>query len=229
MRSSIPAAGTPAPKGVYRQNDFGIFGGGPVRIPKIYNGRDKTFFHVAYEGFRNRVGSTGAQSTVPTPEMWDGDFSNWVDQNNQLLPIFDPFTTREASPGSAARIRTAFPGNKIPASMFSTFAKQMMPYGKLAVPNRGGVPGTSAYVRNNFITTGGTTVNPTDKGSLRFDHSINDKQRARDVLQHDGEPAGGRVRADLPDCRCRCIPVSSPPSIPRPIGDPHLVAYRRAF
>ena len=167
----------PAPKAVYRQNDFGVFVGGPVWIPKLYNGRDKTFFHLAYEGFRNRVGSTGSISTVPTPEMWNGDFSNWVDQNNVLLPVFDPFTTREASPGSAARIRTAFAGNKIPASMFSNFAKQMMPYGKLGVPNRGGTPGTTEYVRNNFITTTGTTVNPTDKGSLRLDHTINDSQR----------------------------------------------------
>src|SRR5262245_13230724 len=167
----------PAPKAVYRQNDFGVFAGGPVRIPKLYNGRDKTFFHVAYEGFRNRVGSTGAISTVPTPEMWDGDFSNWVDQNNQLLPIFDPFTTREASPGSATKIRTPFAGNKIPTSMFSNFAKQIAPFGKLAVPNRGAAPGTSDYVRNNFVTTTGTLINPTDKGSLRIDHAINDKQR----------------------------------------------------
>ena len=42
--------------------------------------------------------------------------------------------------------------------MFSKFAQQIAPYGKLAAPNRGGVPGTSAYARNNFVTTTGTTV-----------------------------------------------------------------------
>jgi hypothetical protein len=166
-----------AQRGIYKQNDFGAFLGGPVRLPKIYNGRDRTFFLISYEGFRNRVGSSGNISSVPTAEMWDGDFSKWVDQNNALLPIFDPFTTRDASAGSATKVRTAFAGNKIPASMMSTFAKQMAPFAKVATPNRGGVPGTSAYVRNNYITTTGTTVNPTDKGSVRVDHAINDKQR----------------------------------------------------
>jgi hypothetical protein len=165
------------PRGVYKQNDFGAYLGGPVRLPKIYNGRDRTFFHLSYEGFRNRVGATGNILSVPTAEMWNGDFSKWVDQNGALLPIFDPFTTRDASAGSATKIRTAFPGNQIPASMFSTFAKQIAPYGKLAVPNRGALPGTSDYVRNNFVTSTGTTVNPTDKGSVKLDHVINDKQR----------------------------------------------------
>jgi hypothetical protein len=165
------------PRGVYKQNDFGAYLGGPVRIPKIYNGRDKTFFHVSYEAFRNRVGATGNILSVPTPEMWNGDFSKWVDQNNVLLPIFDPTTTREASPGSAARVRTVFPNNQIPTSMFSKFAQQIAPYGKLAVPNRGFAPGTSGYVRNNYVTSAGTTINPTDKGSVKLDHVINDKQR----------------------------------------------------
>ena len=164
-------------RGIYKQNDFGVFIGGPVRLPKIYNGRDKTFFHLTYEGFRNRVGSSGSISSVPTPEMWDGDFSKWVDASGSLLPIFNPFSTRDATPGSATKVRDVFPGNKIPANLFSTFSKQMAPYGKLATPNRGGVPGTQAYVLNNFITTTGTTINPTDKGSVRLDHAINDKQR----------------------------------------------------
>src|SRR6185295_19415064 len=59
-------------RGIYKQNDFGVYGGGPVVLPKIYNGRDKTFFFLSYEGFRNRVGSSGNISNVPTPEMWDG-------------------------------------------------------------------------------------------------------------------------------------------------------------
>lgn len=63
---------------IYKQNDFGATVGGPVWIPKIYNGRNKTFFFFSYEGFRNRNGATNATATVPTPEMYNGDFSNWV-------------------------------------------------------------------------------------------------------------------------------------------------------
>lgn len=164
-------------RGVYKQNDFGAFGGGPVVLPKIYNGRNRTFVFATYEGFRNRVGSSGNISSVPTPEMFNGDFSKWVDANNALLPIFDPFSTREASPGSSARVRTQFPGNQIPQTMFSNFAKSIIPYGKVVLPNRGAVPGTSAYVRNNFITTTGTNIHPTDKGSFKVDHAISDKHK----------------------------------------------------
>ena len=62
-------------KNVYRQNDFGFTVSGPIWIPKVYNGRNRSFFFIAYEGFRNRVGSNGAILTVPTPEMYAGDFS----------------------------------------------------------------------------------------------------------------------------------------------------------
>ena len=110
----VDARGFFAPtKGVYRQNDFGGSLGGPVWIPKVYNGRNRTFFFVAYEGFRNRQGSPGQISSVPTPEMYQGDFSNWVNSKNQLIPIYDTATTR-ANPSGSGSIRDPFPGNIIP-------------------------------------------------------------------------------------------------------------------
>ena len=53
------------PRQIYKQNDFGATIGGPVWIPKIYNGHNKTFFFFSYEGFRNRNGATNATATVP--------------------------------------------------------------------------------------------------------------------------------------------------------------------
>ena len=44
--------------------DWGFTAGGPLRIPKLYNGRDKTFFQLSYEGFRNRVGARAGAETV---------------------------------------------------------------------------------------------------------------------------------------------------------------------
>ena len=87
-----------ASKGAYRQNDFGGSPGGPVWLPKIYNGHNRTFFFFAYEGFRNRQGSPGQILSVPTPEMYKGNFSNWVNSKNQLIPIYAPVmrTTRGA-------------------------------------------------------------------------------------------------------------------------------------
>ena len=84
-------------KAVYKQNDFGATAGGPVWIPKIYNGRNKTFFFFSYEGFRNRKGATATSATVPTPEMYNGDFSKWVDAAGRQIPIYDPATTRADS------------------------------------------------------------------------------------------------------------------------------------
>ncbi len=105
-------------KGVYRQNDFGGSMGAPIYLPKIYNGRNRTFFFVAYEGFRNRQGSAGVISSVPTPEMYNGDFTNLVNSKNQQIPIYDTGTTR-ANPNGSGSIRDPFPGNIIPVTKFS--------------------------------------------------------------------------------------------------------------
>jgi hypothetical protein len=158
-------------RSVYRQNDFGATASGPVVIPKLYDGRNKTFFFFAFEGFRNREGANDTILSVPTPEMYQGDFSNWVDQNNRQITIYDPATTR-ANPNGTGFIRDPFPGNRIPAERFSALSKLVMPFGAGVKPNRGAAPGTSAYVRNNYIVTDGTRVQPTDKWSVKGDHNI---------------------------------------------------------
>ncbi len=162
----------PNKRSVYKQNDFGATAGGPVLIPKIYNGRNKTFFFLSYEGFRNRIGANDTIKSVPTPEMYTGDFSKWVDASNKLITIYDPATTRP-NPNGTGLIRDAFPNNRIPVSRFSTFAKQLLPYGQKVAPNRAGaLPGTSAYVRNNFLVNTGAILTPTDKGSVKIDHNV---------------------------------------------------------
>ena len=163
-------------RSVYKQNDFGATLGGPVYLPKIYNGRNRTFFFVAYEGFRQRAGSNGAIFSVPTPEMFKGDFSNWVNSSGKLLPIYDPATTT-LNPSGSGSVRTLFPNNQIPLSRFSSLASQILPYGATVTPNRGGVPGTVGYVQNNYITTGGNTVSPDDKASVKVDHTIHNNHR----------------------------------------------------
>lgn len=174
----LDARGFFAPtRSIYKQNDFGATAGGPVVVPKLYNGRNKTFFFGSYEGFRNRVGANGVISSVPTPEMYKGDFSNWVDQSGKLLQVYDPSTTRP-NPNGNGYIRDPFAGNQIPISRFSSVTQQMIPYASKITPNIPGLtPGTSAYVRNNYITTNGTTLTPTDKGSIKIDQQFGSKQR----------------------------------------------------
>ncbi len=164
-----------ATKAVYKQNDFGVTVGGPVWIPKIYNGRNKTFFFFSYEGFRNRVGATATPYTVPPPEFFTGDLHNWVNSTGKMIQIYDPSTTVLMN---GAYQRTPFPNNQIPQAEFDPVAKAIMGFVQpLAVPNVPGlVPGTSAYVRNNAVSYA-TTQAPQNKWSIKGDQMIKSKQR----------------------------------------------------
>ncbi len=166
-----------AEKGKYKQHDFGYSAGGPVFIPKLYDGRNKTFFFTAGEWFRNRVGAGSGRFSVPTSEMYRGDFSNWVDANNRQLAIYDPSTTR-ANPSGAGFIRTPFAGNQVPQARFSPLIQNYLKeVSSFAQPNNGAAPGTSDYVRNNYINQSGTALDPWTKYSVKADHNfgINDK------------------------------------------------------
>lgn len=81
--------GSPASPGAFRQNQFGALISGPVLIPKLYNGRNRTFFSFSYEGWRFTQASQ-VKYTVPTNAELAGDFSNLALTN----PIYDPATTQ---------------------------------------------------------------------------------------------------------------------------------------
>ncbi len=168
----LDARGFFAPtRSIYKQNDFGATVGGPVVLPKLYNGRNRSFFFLSYEGFRNRIGSNGTILSVPTPEMYNGDFSNWVGSNGKQIPIYDPATTRLDASG--AYVRDQFPNNQIPLSRFSAISAAIIPYAQKVVPNRPGlVPGSPNWVRNNYVVNGGSSESPTDKGSLKIDQNL---------------------------------------------------------
>ena len=82
--------------------------GGPVVIPKLYNGKDKTFFFFGYQRLHEKKYAQ-VFTSVPTPDMRQGIF-NFAGAN----PIFDPATTRQLADGTWKR--DPFPGNVIPAS-----------------------------------------------------------------------------------------------------------------
>ncbi|HZT31873.1 MAG TPA: carboxypeptidase regulatory-like domain-containing protein [Bryobacteraceae bacterium] len=167
-------------RNIYKQHDFGVSGGGPIVIPKILNGKNKSFFFASYEGFRNRVGATTTAATVPTAEMYNGDFSKWVDKNGSMIPIYDLSTQTTDANGKVTR--QPFPGNQIPQSRFDPAAQKLIgvyqsgPGGQLK-PNAGGLPGTRAYVQSNYLITQGLTLNPWDKFSVKGDHIFNEKDR----------------------------------------------------
>jgi hypothetical protein len=174
-------------RSVLKQHDFGGTFGGPVWIPKLYNGKNKTFFFFSIENFRNRAGANAFLTSVPTQEMYQGDFSKWVDANGNLLPIYDPDTTREnpafnpnlaISEANPRYIRTPFEGNKIPQDRISPLARRYLDYvGNSVFPNAGGAPGTFAYVNQNFRSSGGSSLFPWTKWSLKLDHSFSERHK----------------------------------------------------
>ena len=173
---------------IYKQNDFGATVGGPVWIPKVYRGKDKTFFFFSYEGFRNRNGATGFSATVPTPEMYTGDFSNWVTSAGKQIPIFDP--TSQVTNANGTVTRRQFPNNKIPSSLFSPAAVKALGVFQTSgvlKPNNGALPGTPAYVSNNYVVTNGSQVQPVNKASIKGDHIFSEKQRISGYYGYDRE------------------------------------------
>ena len=167
------------PKPPLEQHDFGGVFGGPIKIPFLYNGRDKSFFFASYEGYRNKTAAAPSVVTIPAAEMYNGDFSNWRDASGNLIPIYDPATTR-VNPSGPGFIRDPFPGNQIPLSRFSGISRQVISLATM----RPDLPG----VRNNFSYTPGDQIqtNPWNKFSLKVDHNLSSKDRVG-FLFHWGE------------------------------------------
>jgi len=103
-RSYFNKAGSPFPS--FRLNQFGFSVGGPVIIPKVYNGKNRTFFFADYEGFRNTTQSF-VLGNVPTIKERAGDFS-------ETATIYDPLTTRANPAVPGGFIRDPFLNNFIP-------------------------------------------------------------------------------------------------------------------
>jgi hypothetical protein len=158
----------------FTQNQFGVNLGGPVYIPKIYDGRNKTFFFFDYEGFRQRQG-TSYTETVPTAAERTGNLSSLG------ATLYDPLTTcngsaaspvagyRPCAAGEAQYSRTPFAGGIIPQNRLN--ATSLLLLNRLyPLPNAPGVNGVGNYVANG---SGGGTNNET---VVHIDQNVSDKQ-----------------------------------------------------
>ncbi len=187
-RSFFNTKGTPFPP--FRYNQYGFSLGGPVHIPKVYNGKNRTFFFVDWEGYRRNTVASSVR-TVATEKIRNGDFS---DENR----IFDPATQR-ADPTSATGIRrTQFPGNVIPRSRWDVPTSRLL----AAFP----LPTTSARVNNYLANLDG--VQNWDQGDARVDHQFtsNDNVFARWSIQHTTTTAP------------YTFPATSIPGLPKAVG-----------
>lgn len=136
-----------------RRNQFGGALGGPVTLPKIYNGRDRTFFFVSYEGLRERRASTVSNLVVPTEMERAGNFSQSSRKPN------DPLTG------------TRFPGDIVPQSRFDPAAVRFI---SLLIPLPNAAGGRHIYNapfsqdRNQLIARGDHIFRSSHRFSGRF-------------------------------------------------------------
>jgi hypothetical protein len=199
-------SGNPRPRA--RRNDYGFTFGGPVWIPKVYNGRDKTFFFFNWEQFREQTKVNNQFQTVPIAAYRQGDFSQAIlpgarvigtdALGRQMLEgmIYDPATGRSVA-GVSGLVRDQFPNNAIPLSRFDPVAAKI----QALFPGPSGP--TPNALTNNYLNVYNTT-RITEVPSVKIDQVIGSKGRLSFYWQRTktSNPNGNTIfgRSDgLPD------------------------------
>ncbi|MBV9505173.1 MAG: TonB-dependent receptor [Acidobacteriia bacterium] len=184
-----------------RRNDFGGTIGGPIRIPKIYNGTNKTFFFFNFEQYRESRQISNGVMSVPTPAYRNGDFTTSgclnfntatntctggntpltnngvqvVDPAGQALTygeVFDPATTRIVTNNN---VRSPFPNNTVPLSRMDAVS--------LAIQNMLPMPNAPGIV-NNYIIPSYVNWTHTTNFSWKIDHSLSPTAKLSWYLSH---------------------------------------------
>ncbi|MBK9169938.1 MAG: TonB-dependent receptor [Bryobacterales bacterium] len=138
---------------ITRQGEGAVNFGGPVLLPGVYNGKDRTFFFFDFTGFRRINQPQGVTRTIATNAMREGDFSATG------LSVFDPLS---------GATRTQFPGNRIPAARFSSFGRAMLDV--IPAPNlptaASNIIGSQRNIENMKVML------------IKIDHRFNDRHQA---------------------------------------------------
>ncbi|HEX8282805.1 MAG TPA: TonB-dependent receptor [Pyrinomonadaceae bacterium] len=189
-------AGQDRPERTYHR--FGGVVGGPVYIPKVYNGRDRTFFFTTYERLKDNIAEPQL-FTVPTARMRTGDFSELIVNRNNIADvsntvIYNPFAATVAANGTVTRasfgcptsgaVTAAFPNcNVIPTALLNPVALAALQYYPL--PNTTGT-GTGGF-QNNFFSNQNRVQNYR-AWLTRLDHRISDRQSIFGKYYHSFNP-----------------------------------------
>ena len=155
------------------QNEFGGTVSGPVIIPRLYNGKEKTFFFFSYVGSRFSGATSYGTSTTPTAQELTVNANGYYDFSDLKTPIYDPATT-VANPKGAGFVRTAFPGNLIPASRIDAVAKNILslyPIPKPGATTIGAFEGDTVLRPDTYTAKVDQILTPTQHLSLAFVHT----------------------------------------------------------
>lgn len=166
------AANYAAPE--YIRNEFGASAGGPIILPHIYHGMDKSFWFFAFERYSLEQKPTYLMS-VPTAAMRGGDWSGLINSSGVLQQLYDPSTSAPSTScnGGAANTycRTPFANNQIPISRLDPLTKIL--YDITPLPNNTNDP---LVLGNLTYPAPSPTIIPT--ATFRLDHSFNEKNKA---------------------------------------------------
>jgi carboxypeptidase family protein/TonB-dependent receptor-like protein len=168
-----------AKRTAFRWNQPGLVIDGPIRIPKLYNGRDKSFFMFSWEKIISSLPSPVTR-TVPTLDQRNGDFSKTLQANGQPIAIYDPLTTTCAG-NTCTRAQFRDPSratpdnplglNIIPANRIDPVAKKVLDF--IPLPNQQG----NAQGFFNFFNSPNARTDEYDQFALRLDHNLSDKHK----------------------------------------------------
>ena len=155
-----------------KMNEWGGVIGGPVVIPKVYNGRNRTFWFFSFDQFYFRGGQVSSLLTLPTTRMQNGDFSQLPQ------PIYDPATTAVASNGAVSR--QPFPNNFIPENRRSKVSTAILKYHPAPT-----FPGITA----NTIAAPAEPIQDNRHAGGKGDHIFNEKHRISFLYNYTDRPA----------------------------------------
>jgi hypothetical protein len=150
--------------------------GAPIYIPKLYDGRNRTFFFFAYERIKDNVAEPQF-FTVPTLAERNGDFSALLNLSSPIV-IYDPATAKLS--GSNV-VRTAFPGNIIPANRINPISAALLKF--IPLPN---VPGNADGTQNYFSNM--NRLENYRSWLIRVDHKISENQTLFGKFYHSFNP-----------------------------------------
>src|SRR5262245_4471931 len=193
------------PKDAHYLDQFGWQVEGPIFLPKIYDGRNKSFFMFNYEGYRE--GTPRPQTlSVPAKEFLDGDFSKNVDGQGRAIVIYDPATGRDVS---GVWTRNPYAGNLIPKERINNIARNILGYFPAPNVRTAG----SDYSSNNYFFAGPDALDKDrfynlvikfdqqfgSKHHLFFRHGSND--RTQMAFDNSNAIVGPGARGSLPEKR----------------------------
>jgi hypothetical protein len=163
-----------AKRTAFRWNQPGAVIHGPVRIPKVYDGRDKTFFMFSWEKIVSSIPSPETR-TVPTLEQRNGDFTKTLNADGQRINIYDPNSTTPDPNRPGEYIRTVIKcddvENVICQDRIDPVARKILEY--IPLPNQ---PGNSRGF-NNFFNSPNARTDEYDQFAVRIDHNLSDTHK----------------------------------------------------